>query len=74
MYAIRSYYGLLATRLGTACAEYLNSGIYNVMVAADGDSTKAVPIDEVAGIVKMVPLDHQWIATARDVGTCMGDY
>jgi 6-phosphofructokinase 1 len=32
-----------------------------------------VPIEEVAGKLKTVPADHQWIEAARRVGTCLGD-
>ena len=64
---------LLATRLGTACAEYIENGIYGVMVAAKGGGTKPVPLKKVVGQIKTVPLDHEWIKTARAVGTCLGD-
>ncbi|RIK54528.1 MAG: 6-phosphofructokinase [Chloroflexi bacterium] len=64
---------LLATRLGTACAELINEGVYGVMVAARGEGTAAVPLDQVAGKLKTVPLDHQWLDCARRVGTCLGD-
>ncbi len=64
---------LLATRLGTACASYINDGRYGVMVAARGDGVEAVPLDQVAGKRKVVPLDHPWIETARLVGTNLGD-
>ncbi|MBN2213225.1 MAG: 6-phosphofructokinase [Bacteroidales bacterium] len=64
---------LLATRLGTACADYIDKGIYGIMVAARGDGTEPVPLEEVVGIKKTVPLDHEWIKCARAVGTCMGD-
>lgn len=64
---------LLATRLGTACAEYIQKGTFGVMVAARGDSTEAVPLEEIVGKRKTVPLDHEWVNSARAVGTCMGD-
>ena len=64
---------LLATRLGTACADLINKGHYGVMVAARGDGTKAVKLEDVAGNVKTVPTDHPWILSARHVGTNMGD-
>ncbi len=64
---------LLATRLGTACADLINEGTYGVMVAARGDGTKAVPLQEVAGKRKMVPAYHPWIESARHVGTSLGD-
>lgn len=64
---------LLATRLGTACAEMIQDGIYGVMVAARGDGTEPVPLDQVAGRRKTVPPDHPWIISARRLGTNMGD-
>jgi phosphofructokinase-like protein len=64
---------LLATRLGTACAALINQGIYGVMVAARGDSTEPVPLEEVVGKRRTVPLDHPWIESARYVGTSLGD-
>jgi 6-phosphofructokinase 1 len=64
---------LLATRLGTTCAGLIEEGTFGVMVAARGDAAHPVPLDQVAGKRKEVPLDHPWIATARAVGTCLGD-
>jgi len=64
---------LLATRLGTACAGFINQGVFGVMVAARGDGVKAVPIAEVAGKLKTVSADHQWLEAARRVGTSLGD-
>ncbi len=64
---------LLATRLGSAAADLVAAGRYGVMVAARGDGTRAVALNEVAGHRKTVPVDHSWIATARHVGTCLGD-
>jgi ATP-dependent phosphofructokinase / diphosphate-dependent phosphofructokinase len=64
---------LLATRLGTACAELIHQGRFGVMVAARGEGAEAVPIERVAGIRKQVPPNHPWIASARAVGTCLGD-
>ena len=64
---------LLATRLGTMCVEFVNEKVFGVMVAARGDGVKPVPIAEVAGNLKVVPLSHSWIETARRVGTSFGD-
>jgi 6-phosphofructokinase 1 len=64
---------LLATRLGTACADLIHQGVYGVMVAARGDRAEPVAIEEVAGKLRTIPLDHAWIASARRVGTCLGD-
>ncbi|WP_455223462.1 6-phosphofructokinase [Kaarinaea lacus] len=64
---------LLATRLGTACADLINQGKFGVMVAARGEGYEPVPIEEVAGNRKLVPIDHPWITSARQVGTNFGD-
>jgi 6-phosphofructokinase 1 len=64
---------LLATRLGTAAAELVAEGIGGVMVAARGEGTEPVPLVDVAGKTKYVPPDHEWIQTARQVGTGLGD-
>ena len=64
---------LLATRLGTACAELIHRGVFGVMVAARGDGWQPVPIRDVAGNRKEVPPNHQWVQAARAVGTCLGD-
>ena len=63
----------LATRLGTACARLIQQGRYGVMVAAHGEGTRAVPLKDVAGKRKTVPVDHPWVQAARDLGTALGD-
>jgi 6-phosphofructokinase 1 len=64
---------LLATRLGTACAELIEQGTFGVMVASRGSGAQPVPLEQVAGKRQSVPLDHPWIAAARAVGTSLGD-
>jgi 6-phosphofructokinase 1 len=64
---------LLATRIGAAAADLVAAGEYGVMVAARGEGTATVPLTEVAGKVKLVPPDHEWVAAARKVGTGLGD-
>ena len=64
---------VLATRLGSACADLIHEEHYGVMVAARGDGTEPVPLEKVAGKRKIVPPDHSWVKTARRVGTCLGD-
>ena len=64
---------LLATRLGSACADLINENVFGVMVAARGDGTEPVPLEKVAGKRKIVPPDHPWVETARHVGTSLGD-
>lgn len=64
---------LLATRLGTACVDFIQEKVFGVMVAARGEGVRPVPIAEVAGSLKLVPANHSWLQTARRVGTCLGD-
>ncbi len=64
---------MLATRLGSACVDCIEQEEYGVMVAVHGEGTKTVPLKDVVGKKKLVPLDHQWIRAARNVGTCLGD-
>ena len=64
---------LLATRLGSACAELIHQGTYGVMVASRGDAAVPVPLDQVAGQRNLIPPDHPWITAARRVGTNLGD-
>jgi 6-phosphofructokinase 1 len=64
---------LLATRLGSACADLIHEGRFGVMVAARGDGVEAVPLEQVAGRRKRIPADHPWLQTARHVGTSLGD-
>ncbi len=64
---------ILATRLGTACADELARGQYGVMIAARGDGAEPVLLEKVAGKKKLVPPDHPWVQSARHVGACLGD-
>jgi len=64
---------LLATRLGTAAADLIHQRHYGVMVAARGEQAVPVLLEEVAGQVNYVPADHPWVASARGVGTNLGD-
>ncbi len=63
----------LCTRLGTKAVQLLAKGEYNVMIAYDSGVCKPIPIEQAAGKRKSVPQDHPMIASARLVGTCMGD-
>jgi len=64
---------VLATRLGTACAQVLNEKSYGVMVAARGRGYEPVPLSEVAGKKNLVSLDHPWVQAARHVGVSLGE-
>ncbi len=64
---------LLSSRLGVAAAQAVLNKRYGVMIAADGERTKMVPIEDVAGIRKVVPLDHPWMLAAKSLGVSFGE-
>ena len=64
---------LLATRLGSAGAAAIEAGRFGVTVADRSHGTQLVPLKDVAGKVKYVPTNHEWIRAAREVGTALGD-
>lgn len=64
---------LLATRLGTACADLIDQGTFGMMVASRGEEAVPVPLEQVAGQKKLVPVDHPWVTSAKRVGTNFGD-
>jgi 6-phosphofructokinase 1 len=63
---------VLCTLLGTAAADLLADGVSGAMVAVKGERCEPVPLEKVAGFKKVVPPDHAWIVTARQVETCLG--
>jgi len=64
---------ILGTRLGSACVDLINNGTYGVLAAARGDGVENVPLQDVAGKRKLVPMDHPWLDAARHVGVNLGD-
>ncbi len=64
---------ILATRLGVVCADLLHAKQFGVMVAARGEGAEPVPLEDVAGKKKMVPLDHAWIKSARAMDVNLGE-
>lgn len=64
---------VFATWLGTSCADVLNHRKYGVMLGLQGTELKLVPLKDLAGKMRHVPLDHPMIATGRRVGTSFGD-
>ncbi len=64
---------LLATRLGTAAADFAAKGTTGIMVATVNGEAVPVPLEDVAGKRAVVPGDHPWIQTARNLGIGLGD-
>jgi hypothetical protein len=51
----------------------IDARVRAAMAASQGDGTRPVPLERVAGQPRPVPIDHPWIAAAPAVGTCLGD-
>lgn len=64
---------LLGTLLGSAGADLVAEGTFDVTVASQGGRAVPVPLKDVAGNLKTVPVDHEWVRAARGVGTGLGD-
>ncbi|AEE17925.1 6-phosphofructokinase [Treponema brennaborense] len=68
-----AYDRALATIFGTAAAHMLSQGDFGKMVALQNGKVVGVPLENVAGKIKRVPLDDKMLLAGREVGTCFGD-
>ena len=64
---------LAAMRFGAAAVRALDQGLSGVMVALAFPDVNYVPLEDVAGRMKGVPMDSDTLQTARDLGICLGD-
>ena len=67
------YDRVLSTRFGAAAAKLIINKQYGNMVALRNGEIVPVPLSEVAGKLKTVPVDCDIIQTARDIGISFGD-
>jgi 6-phosphofructokinase 1 len=63
---------VLATRFGHHAARLVTEGQFGRMATLQGGQIGSVPIAEVANTQRKVPLDHELITIARDIGVCLG--
>jgi phosphofructokinase-like protein len=63
----------LATRFGGKAMELVLAGEFGVMVANHPPDIVAVPLGEVVGKQRLVPLDYDLVHTARRLGVSFGD-
>ncbi|MBN2730930.1 MAG: ATP-dependent 6-phosphofructokinase [Balneolaceae bacterium] len=68
-----TYDRLISLRFGAAAIRCIADKDFNKLVALRDNIMARVPIDEIAGKMKSVPLDSDTLQTARDIGICMGD-
>ena len=62
----------LATRMGGHATELIAQGNFNRMVAMKGNDIISVPLEEIAGRLKTVPVDHDLVVQGRRMGICFG--
>lgn len=67
------YDRVLCTRLGSAAAEAIMDKDFGYMIAMVNGQTKRVPLEDVAGKLKMVEPDCQMIKEAKRIGISFGD-
>ncbi len=63
---------ILATRFGVGATEMIANGDFNKMVALKGSDIVSVPIEEIGGKTRQVPLNSPLIVTAEAVGASLG--
>ncbi len=68
-----AYDRVLCTRLGAAAARLIAEEKYGNMVAVKSGEIVAVPLEEVAGKLKKVPVDGELVKGAREIGISFGD-
>lgn len=67
------YDRVLSTRLGVEAAQLIVKEKYGYMVAVKDDKIVPVPLEEVAGKLKYVPVDSDVIKEAKALGISFGD-
>jgi 6-phosphofructokinase len=63
----------LATRFGGKAVEMLLKGNFGKMVANHPPDLVPIPLGDVVGKIKTVPLDSDLLTTARALGVSFGD-
>lgn len=64
---------VLATSYGGYAADMIANNNYGKMVAMKDNRITSVPLDDVAGKLKLITLDHFLVERARNLGVCFGD-
>ena len=64
---------MLTSRFGVAAAQLITQKKFGYMVALQDNHIVPVPLTEVAGKLKTVPVDCEEILAAREIGISFGD-
>lgn len=67
------YDRILGTRYGVAAVEMAAQGRSGVMVALQGSRIVPIPLAEAVSQLKLVPVDHEMVLSARRIGIGFGD-
>ncbi len=68
-----AYDRVLSTQFGVHAAQLIAQQEYGVTVALVGNTITHNKLSEIAGVPKLVPVDHQMVQVARDMGISFGD-
>ena len=68
-----AYDRVLCTGFGAAAARLIKNGKYGYMTGLVNGKIMPVPLEEVAGKLKKVPVDCEEIRAAKDIGISFGD-
>ena len=68
-----TYDRLLALRFGVAAVRAIGDRAFGTMVGLNGPDITRVPLENVVGRSKNIPVDSDTLQTARDLGICLGD-
>jgi ATP-dependent phosphofructokinase / diphosphate-dependent phosphofructokinase len=68
-----AYDRLISLRFGAAAVRALSIGEVNRMIVMQQNMIRTIPLENVAGKMKLVPLNSDTILTAREIGICLGD-
>jgi 6-phosphofructokinase 1 len=64
---------VLATRYGAYAVELIAEGRFGMMVSLRNDGIMAIPLKDVGGKLRTVPLNHTLIEKANRMGVCFGN-
>jgi ATP-dependent phosphofructokinase / diphosphate-dependent phosphofructokinase len=68
-----TYDRLLALRFGAAAVRAIAADVFGVMVGLNGPTITCVPLEDIVGRPRNVPLDSDVVTTARELGIALGD-
>ncbi len=63
---------LLATQLGVKAVHLAMQGEIGRMVSWRHNEAESVPLEDVAGKMRLVTPRHPWVKTAESIGICLG--